>query len=133
MAFRMQIFVPNVMNIADETAYIHEMYGKEPGKESFANNVLLARKLGEKGVRFVQLFDWGWDVHGNSTDTSLEIGLVNKCNQIDKAITALILDLKQRGLLEETLIVWGSEFGRTPMQENRIGLEIPFKGRTNSA
>jgi hypothetical protein len=133
MAFRMQISAPDVMNISDEPAYIHEMYGTEPGKESFANNVLLARKLVEKGVRFVQLFDWGWDVHGNSTDTSLEIGLVNKCKQIDKAITALILDLKQRGLLEETLIVWGSEFGRTPMQENRNGLEMPFKGRDHHA
>ncbi len=133
MAFRMQISAPDVMNISDEPAYIHEMYGTEPGKESFANNVLLARKLVEKGVRFVQLFDWGWDVHGNSTDTSLEIGLVNKCKQIDKAITALILDLKQRGLLEETLIAWGSEFGRTPMQENRNGLEMPFKGRDHHA
>jgi hypothetical protein len=100
---------------------------------SFSTLIYLARKLSEKGVRFVQLFDWGWDVHGNSTDTSLEIGLVNKCKQIDKAITALILDLKQRGLLEETLIVWGSEFGRTPMQENRNGLEMPFKGRDHHA
>jgi len=133
MAFRMQIAAPDIMDIRDEPAYIHEMYGTEPGKASFANNVLLARKLVEKGVRFVQLFDWGWDVHGNSTDTSLEIGLVNKCREVDRAITALVLDLKQRGLLEETLIVWGSEFGRTPMQENRNGLIMPFKGRDHHA
>jgi uncharacterized protein (DUF1501 family) len=91
--------------------------------------VLLARKLVEKGVRFVQLFDWGWDTHGTGADLSIDIGLVNKCRLTDKAITALILDLKQRGLLEETLIVWGGEFGRTPMMENRNGVKMPFLGR----
>ena len=133
MAFRMQISAPGVMDISDEPEYIRDLYGARPGEGSFANNVLLARKLVEKGVRFVQLFDWGWDVHGNSPDTALEIGLVNKCRQVDKAITALILDLKQRGLLEETLVVWGSEFGRTPMQENRNGLAMPYKGRDHHA
>ena len=133
MAFRMQISAPGVMDISDEPQYIRDLYGAQPGEGSFANNVLLARKLVEKGVRFVQLFDWGWDVHGNSPDTALEIGLVNKCRQVDKAITALILDLKQRGLLEETLVVWGSEFGRTPMQENRNGLAMPYKGRDHHA
>ena len=129
MAFKMQISVPDVMNINDEPAYIHEMYGTEPGKASFANNVLLARKLVEKGVRFVQLFDWGWDSHGTDGTTAVDIGLVNKCRNIDKPITALLLDLKQRGLLDETLVVWGGEFGRTPMQENRDGKTMPFKGR----
>jgi hypothetical protein len=129
MAYRMQIAVPEVMNIADEPEYIHEMYGTKPGQASFANNALLARKLVEKGVRFVQLFDWGWDTHGVSKDTALEIGLINKCRQTDKAVTALILDLKQRGLLEETLVVWGGEFGRTPMQENRNGVDQLYKGR----
>lgn len=129
MAFKMQISVPDVMNINDEPAYIHEMYGTQPGKASFANNVLLARKLVEKGVRFVQLFDWGWDSHGTDGTTAVDIGLVNKCRDIDKPITALLLDLKQRGLLEETLVVWGGEFGRTPMQENRDGKTMPFKGR----
>jgi len=129
MAFRMQISVPEVMSIDNEPDYIHQMYGTRPGKVSFANNILLARKLVEKGVRFVQLFDWGWDTHGVSSDTAIDIGLINKCREIDKAMTALLFDLKQRGLLEDTLVVWGSEFGRTPMQENRNGLTLPFKGR----
>jgi hypothetical protein len=129
MAYKMQISVPDVMNISNEPQYIHDMYGTKPGKESFANNVLLARKLVEKGVRFVQLFDAGWDSHGAFEEGALEIGFINKCRQVDKAITALILDLKQRGLLDETLVVWGGEFGRTPMQENREGKKNPFKGR----
>lgn len=129
MAFKMQISVPEVMDINNEPQYIHEMYGTKPGMESFANNVLLARKLVEKGVRFVQLFDWGWDSHGASSDGALDVGFINKCRQVDKCITALILDLKQRGLLEETLVVWGGEFGRTPMLENREGKKNPYKGR----
>jgi hypothetical protein len=133
MAFKMQIAVPDVMNIADEPAYIHEMYGTEPGKESFANNALLARKLVEKGVRFVQLFDWGWDSHGTDPGTALDQGFITKCRQTDKTITALLLDLKQRGLLDETLVVWGGEFGRTPMQENRDGKQNYFKGRDHHA
>ena len=129
MAYRMQITAPEVMNINDEPSYIHEMYGTQPGKSCFANNVLLARKLVEKGVRYVQLFDWGWDAHGDSPNNAVNIGLINKCRTIDKAITALLLDLKQRGLLEETLVVWGGEFGRTPMMENRNGINAPFKVR----
>jgi Protein of unknown function (DUF1501) len=129
MAYKMQIAVPDVMNINNEPAYIHEMYGTQPGKASFANNVLLARKLVEKGVRFVQLFDWGWDSHGTDANLAIDVGLVNKCRQTDKAVTALLLDLKQRGLLEETLVIWGGEFGRTPMMENREGKQNPFKGR----
>ena len=113
MAYKMQISAPEVMDINSEPAYIHEMYGTKPGKTSFANNVLLARKLVENGVRFVQLYDWGWDTHGTDAGGALDIGLKNKCRTVDKAITALILDLKQRGLLDETLIVWGGEFGRT--------------------
>jgi len=133
MAFKMQIAVPDVMSIADEPAYIHEMYGTKPGEESFANNALLARKLVEKGVRFVQLFDWGWDSHGTGEDTALDKGFIGKCLQTDKAVSALLLDLKQRGLLEETLVVWGGEFGRTPMQENRDGKQNSFKGRDHHA
>lgn len=129
MAFNMQTTVPEVMNIKDEPTYIHEMYGTKPGQTAFANNALLARKLVEKGVRFVQLFDWGWDTHGTGPDGSLNIGFINKCRSVDKAITALLLDLKQRGLLEETLVVWGGEFGRTPMQENREGKQNAFTGR----
>jgi hypothetical protein len=129
MAFRMQITAPEVMNIAAEPAYIHEMYGTNPGKASLANNILLARKLVEKGVRFVQIFDWGWDSHGTDPNLAIDIGFINKCREADRAMTALILDLKQRGLLEETLVVWGGEFGRTPMMENREGKQNPFKGR----
>jgi hypothetical protein len=129
MAYRMQIAVPEVMNINNEPEYIHEMYGTKPGKESFANNCLLARKLVEKGVRFVQLFDWGWDSHGAAAAESIDVGLINKCRQVDRATTALILDLKQRGLLDETLVIWGGEFGRTPMQENRDGKQSPYIGR----
>jgi hypothetical protein len=129
MAYRMQITAPEVMNINNEPAYIHEMYGTKPGKTCFANNVLLARKLVEKGVRFVQLFDWGWDAHGDGAYNALNLGMLNKYRSIDKAMTALILDLKQRGLLEETLVVWAGEFGRTPMQERRNGAVNPFLGR----
>jgi hypothetical protein len=129
MAFRMQTSVPEVMNIEDEPEYIHQMYGTEPGKASFANNCLLARRLVEQGVRFVQLFDWGWDSHGTDKSTALEDGFQEKCRQVDQPMTALIKDLKQRGLLDETLVVWGGEFGRTPMQENRNGKEMPFMGR----
>jgi len=129
MAFKMQLSVPETMNISDEPAYIHELYGTQPGKACFANNVLLARKLVEKGVRFVQLFDWGWDSHGTDASLAIDIGFINKCRQVDRCVTALILDLKQRGLLEDTLVVWGGEFGRTPMMENREGKQNPFKGR----
>ncbi len=133
MAYRMQVSVPEVMNIGNEPQYIHDMYGTQPGKASFANNVLLARKLVEKGVRFVQLFDWGWDSHGTDANLAIDVGFINKCRQTDKAVTALILDLKQRGLLEETLVIWGGEFGRTPMMENREGKQNPFKGRDHHA
>ena len=129
MAYRMQITAPDVMNINNEPEYIHEMYGTKPGKTCFANNVLLARKLVEKGVRFVQLFDWGWDAHGDGAYNALNLGMINKYRSVDKAMTALLLDLKQRGLLEETLVVWAGEFGRTPMQERRNGAVNPFKGR----
>jgi hypothetical protein len=129
MAYRMQISVPEVMNINSEPEYIHQLYGTTPGKASFANNCLLARKLVEQGVRYVQLFDWGWDGHGTSAGESVDYGIKIKCQQIDRAMTALLLDLKQRGLLDETLVVWGGEFGRTPMLENREGKTMPFKGR----
>lgn len=132
MAFRMQTSVPEVMNIDDEPKAVHEMYGTEPGKESFANNCLLARKLVENGVRFVQLFDWGWDSHGSNKSEALNHGFQSKCRQTDKPIAALLEDLKQRGLLEDTLVVWGGEFGRTPMQENRGGSAGNFAGRDHN-
>ncbi|WP_367915312.1 DUF1501 domain-containing protein [Leadbetterella sp. DM7] len=133
MAYRMQISAPEVFDIRREPEYIHKMYGTEPGKTSFANNALLARKLVENGVRFVQLYDWGWDTHGTQASEAVDIGLIDKCRSIDQAVTALILDLKQRGLLDETLIVWGGEFGRTPMAENREGKPNAFKGRDHHA
>jgi hypothetical protein len=129
LAFRMQTSVPETMDISQEPDYIHQMYGSQPGESSFANNCLLARRLAERGVRFIQLYDWGWDMHGTNRSSGLREGFTEKCNQIDKATTALLLDLKQRGMLEETLVVWGGEFGRTPMQENRGGKEMPFVGR----
>ena len=129
MAFKMQVSVPDVMNIDNEPEYIKEMYGINPGKESFANNCLLARKMVEKGVRFVQLYDYGWDSHGDNEATGLTEGFLRKCQMMDRPVSALILDLKQRGLLDDTLVVWGGEFGRTPMQENRIGVGNLFLGR----
>ncbi len=129
MAYRMQIEVPGVLSIDDEPEYIHEMYGTTPGKTSFANNILLARKMVENGVRFVQLYDWGWDAHGTNAEFSLDAGFADKCASIDRPITALLKDLEQRGLLDETLVIWGGEFGRTPMQENRDGVDLPYKGR----
>ena len=128
LAFRMQTSVPEVMDIKDEPASILEAYGAEPGKASFANNCLLARRLVEKGVRFVQLFDWGWDIHGTGKNDDIHSQLVHKCNEADKPIGALLTDLKQRGMLDETLVVFGGEFGRTPMVEARNGT-LKFLGR----
>lgn len=129
MAFKMQVSVPEVMDISKEPAHIHELYGAETGKSSFANDCLLARRLAEGGVRFVQLYHRGWDHHGNSAGGSLEVGLKNQCQEIDRPMAALIRDLKQRGMLEDTLVLWGGEFGRTPMRENRGGVTMPFFGR----
>jgi len=121
MAFRMQTSVPETLTIDDEPPHIHEMFGTKPGKESFANNCLLARRLAENGVRFIQLHDWGWDSHGSNQEESIKGGFVKKCESIDKPIAALLTDLDQRGMLEDTLVVWGGEFGRTSMHENRGG------------
>jgi hypothetical protein len=119
LAYRMQMSVPDVMDINQEPKHIIEAYGAKPGSGSFANNCLLARRLAEAGVRYVQLFDWGWDFHGTGADTGLEEGLTNKCATMDKPVAALIKDLKQRGMLDETLIIIGGEFGRTPFREGR--------------
>jgi hypothetical protein len=121
LAYRMQTSVPEVMDISKETKETHEAYGAEPGKKSFANNCLLARRLVESGVRFVQLYHWGWDSHGESMATDLRYGLVERCKETDRPVAALIADLKRRGLLDSTLVVWGGEFGRTPMNEERNG------------
>ena len=119
LAFRMQTAVPEVMDISKESKKTLEDYGATPGDSSLANNCLLARRLVESGVRYVQLFDWGWDFHGTAAGTGITDGLTNKCATMDKPIAALITDLKQRGLLDDTLIVWGGEFGRTPFREGR--------------
>lgn len=149
LAYRMQVSVPEVMDISREPKHILEMYGAHPGYVSpaesaddprvlyrgddptFANNCLLARRLIESGVRFVQLYDWGWDHHGSSPGESIDETLPIKCQASDRAVAALIRDLEQRGLLEETLIVWGGEFGRTPMMQNNVNTELKkgFVGR----
>jgi hypothetical protein len=126
MAFRMQLTAPEVMDITREPEAVRAAYGCTPGKESFANNCLLARRLVENGTRFVQLFDWGWDSHGDSEKHAINIGFKRKCTEIDQPISALLTDLKQRGLMEDTLVIWSGEFGRTPMQENRDGLDNKF-------
>uniref|UniRef100_A0A7C2P7Q1 DUF1501 domain-containing protein n=1 Tax=Schlesneria paludicola TaxID=360056 RepID=A0A7C2P7Q1_9PLAN len=113
LAYRMQTAVPELMDLKGETKATLDLYGAAPGKPSFANNCLLARRLVERGVRFVQLFDEGWDHHG-----SVFTALPNKCKQVDRPIAALIQDLRQRGLLDDTLVVWSAEFGRTPMAQS---------------
>ncbi len=112
MAFKMQSSAPDLMDISKEPKHILDMYGAEPGKPSFANCVLLARRLAERGVRFVQIFHEAWDQHG-----SLVKDIKQNCKDTDQACAALVKDLKQRGMLEDTLVVWGGEFGRTPMTQ----------------
>jgi uncharacterized protein (DUF1501 family) len=119
MAYRMQTSVPDLMDLSDEPAAVHERYGAEPGRPSFANNCLLARRLLERGVRFVQLYHWGWDTHGTSSDDDIATRLPEACRETDRPAAALVRDLEERGLLEDTLVVWGGEFGRTPMNEGR--------------
>ena len=127
LAYRMQASVPEVFDIGRESETTRAMYGAKPGEGSFANNCLLARRLVEQGVRYVQLYDWGWDIHGTGSGDDLMEAFPRKCRDVDRACAALINDLKQRGLLDETLVVWGGEFGRTPMNEARGG--STFLGR----
>ena len=149
LSYRMQMSVPEVMDIGKEPQHVLDLDGAKPGFVSnvetaadprrlykgddptFANNCVLARRLVENGVRFVQLYDWGWDHHGSSPGESIDETLPIKCQQIDKAIAGLIKDLKQRGLFDETLIVWGGEFGRTPMMQNNVNsvLKPGYYGR----
>ena len=119
MAFQMQSSAPELMDTKDETQETLDLYGiKDPNESSFARNCLLARRLVERGVRFVQLYDTNWDHHGGPTE-NLEKHLPMKCNDIDQGCTALVRDLARRGLLDDTIVVWGGEFGRTPMGEVR--------------
>src|SRR5262245_4678689 len=127
MAYRMQSSVPELTDISKEPSSIHTMYGTEPGRRSFANNCLLARRLVERGVRFVQLYHRGWDHHGTSPSDDIQTRLPKLCRETDQAAAALVMDLKQRGLLDSTLVVWGGEFGRTPMNEGRN--QSKFLGR----
>jgi hypothetical protein len=117
MAYRMQSSAPELMDLSGESRRTLGLYGVEPGKPSFAANCLLARRLVERGVRFVQLYHEGWDHHSDVAG-----GLRNQCGQTDRACAGLISDLKQRGLLDETLVIWGGEFGRTPMVESNASL-----------
>src|SRR5262245_23175637 len=135
----MQMSVPEAMDISKEPEHILALYGAKPGHTTddldnaadvrtvykgddptFANNCLLARRLVERGVRYVQLYDWGWDHHGTSPGESIDQTLPIKVQQVDQALSGLITDLKQRGLLDSTLVVWGGEFGRTPMAQNVV-------------
>ncbi len=142
LAYRMQTAVPEVMDLSRENKETLELYGAEPGFQSaaekaddpralyqgddptFANNCLLARRLVEQGVRFVQLYDWGWDHHGSSPGESCDETLPIKCRQIDRAMSGLLIDLERRGLLDSTLVVWGGEFGRTPMMQNNVRSDL---------
>ncbi|MFN7828198.1 MAG: DUF1501 domain-containing protein [Acidobacteriota bacterium] len=110
MAYRMQESAPELMDLSKETPETIRLYGAEPGKNTYANNCLLARRLVERGVRFVQLYHEAWDHHGQ-----VHKGTIAQCKETDQANTALLIDLQQRGLLEDTIVIWGGEFGRTPM------------------
>jgi hypothetical protein len=118
MAYRMQSSAPELMDFSGESPATMSLYGAEPGKRSFANNCLLARRLVERGVRFVQLYHTNWDSHGGPGE-NLETDFEKLCLETDQGAAALVKDLKQRGLLDDTLVIWGGEFGRTPMGENR--------------
>ena len=117
IAYRMQISAPELMNIQGEPEHVLKLYGAEPGKASFANNALLARRLVQRGVRFVQLYHTNWDQHGGAE--SLDEELPIRCKEVDQASAALVQDLKQQGMLDDVLVIWGGEFGRTPMGEDR--------------
>jgi len=117
MSYRMQMRAPELMDFSSESPYTLEMYGAKGGTGSFADNCMLARRLVERGTRFVQVYHAGWDHHSN-----VEGGVRGQARQTDQASAALIKDLKMRGMLDETLVIWGGEFGRTPMVESNAAL-----------
>jgi len=127
LAYRMQAKMPALTDLAEESQETLDLYGVEPGKPSFAANCLLAARLAEAGVRFQQLYDWGWDSHGTNPSDDIVTSLPNQCARTDQACAALVRDLERRGMLDDTLVVWGGEFGRTPMNEERNGSK--FLGR----
>src|SRR5207249_523143 len=122
MAFKMQASVPGLLDMSKEPASVLEMYGAKPGDGSFASNCLLARRLAERGVRFIQLYHRDWDHHND-----VKANMLFKAEEVDQATAALITDLKQRGMLDDTLVIWGGEFGRTPMSQ-RNGRDHHIKG-----
>lgn len=122
MAFRMQASVPDLVDTKDEPQHVLDMYGCEPGDGSFASNCLLARRLAERGVRFIQLYHRDWD-HHSDISTNMQM----KATEVDQATAALIKDLKQRGMLDDTLVIWGGEFGRTPMSQGGNGRDHHIK------
>ena len=123
MAFKMQSSVPGLVDMSNEPKQVLEMYGAQPGDGSFASNCLLARRLAERGVRFIQLYHRDWDHHGG-----VKTGVALKAEEVDKPTAALIADLKQRGMLDDTLVIWGGEFGRTPMSQGGDGRDHHIKG-----
>jgi hypothetical protein len=123
MAFRMQTSVPGLVDMANEPQSVLDAYGATPGDGSFASNCLLARRLAERGVRFIQLYHRDWDHHGG-----VKANVTLKAEEVDRPTAALINDLKQRGMLDDTLIVWGGEFGRTPMSQGGDGRDHHIKG-----
>ncbi len=123
MAFKMQASVPRLTDISDEPRHVLDLYGAVPGDGSFASNCLLARRLAERGVRFIQLYHRDWDHHGN-----IKADIKLKANEVDRASAALIRDLKQRGMLDDTLVIFGGEFGRTPMSQSGDGRDHHIKG-----
>jgi hypothetical protein len=122
MAFKMQSSVPGLLDMSKEPAHVLDMYGAKPGDGSFASNCLLARRLAERGVRFIQLYHRDWDHHSD-----VKNNVVFKAQEVDKPTAALITDLKQRGMLDDTLVIWGGEFGRTPMSQGRGGRDHHIK------
>ena len=123
LAFKMQTAVPELTDLSDESEDVLELYGAKPGDGSFASNCLMARRLAERGVRFIQLYHRGWDHHDG-----LDKHMTACCKTADQATAALITDLKRRGMLDETLVIWGGEFGRTPMAQRGIGRDHHIKG-----
>jgi len=121
MAFRMQSSTPELVDLSSESREVRALYGVEDDRPSFARNCLLARRMVERGVRFVQLYHTDWDHHGDP-DNNLGQPLEDRCREIDRASAALVIDLKRRGLLDDTLVIWGGEFGRTPMSEVRLAI-----------
>jgi hypothetical protein len=122
MAFRMQTSGPELVDLRGESEATFDLYGCDPDKPSFARNCLLARRLVERGVRVVQLYHTDWDHHGGPGGNDIEGGIEARCKEVDRPCAALVKDLKRRGLLDETLVNWGGEFGRTPMGENKTPL-----------